>query len=272
MIFPKSTGVVESLRAFAKLYGYVRFFHPSDEASEVDWDRFAVYGAGQAKRAKDTRELKQILERLFLPLAPTLQLFDDDHPPLPPWFPEKRAGLDVVAWRHRGVGGLTALPTTYVSLRSNRSSSSAAAARAVRQWVDARPYACRKVRLSACARTSSTHPHDLSGLWLSAVATYAGLFPLPSWNLVFVPIRSGDWRRYEAEALLPPGTVRLAFGAYPAGAGTLWVDDFELAVQDTTGDWRPIQVRDAGFEEDVPLEQSDCWEWLEREFEYVRTA
>jgi hypothetical protein len=32
--------IIEQLRAFAKLYGYVRFFHPSDEAAELDWDSF----------------------------------------------------------------------------------------------------------------------------------------------------------------------------------------------------------------------------------------
>lgn len=36
---------IANLEAFARLYGYVRFFHPSDEAAALDWDRFAVYGA-----------------------------------------------------------------------------------------------------------------------------------------------------------------------------------------------------------------------------------
>ena len=31
--------VIENVRAFAKLYGYVRWFHPSDEASAIDWDK-----------------------------------------------------------------------------------------------------------------------------------------------------------------------------------------------------------------------------------------
>jgi hypothetical protein len=35
----------ENLNAFAKAYGYVKYFHPSDEASGTDWNRFAIYGA-----------------------------------------------------------------------------------------------------------------------------------------------------------------------------------------------------------------------------------
>ncbi len=56
---------VQNLRTFAKLYGYVRYFHPSDEASRIDWDKFAVYGAGLVKDARDSEELKQTLKSLF---------------------------------------------------------------------------------------------------------------------------------------------------------------------------------------------------------------
>jgi hypothetical protein len=40
-----STTTVQNLRTFAKIYGYVRYFHPSDEASEINWQRFLLYGS-----------------------------------------------------------------------------------------------------------------------------------------------------------------------------------------------------------------------------------
>jgi hypothetical protein len=41
----------DNIRAFSKLYGYVRWFHPSDEAQQIDWDKFAIYGVipGESK-------------------------------------------------------------------------------------------------------------------------------------------------------------------------------------------------------------------------------
>jgi len=33
---------VQNIETFAKLYGYARWFHPSNEAQEIDWDKFAV--------------------------------------------------------------------------------------------------------------------------------------------------------------------------------------------------------------------------------------
>ena len=39
---------------------------------------------------------------------------------------------------------------------------------------------------------------------------------------------AADWQRYSIELKLPPATTRLELGAMLEGAGTLWVDDFEL--------------------------------------------
>lgn len=61
---------IAHLVAFARLYGYVRFFHPSDEASRVDWDRFAVHGAHRVAELWERTELRSTLEELFLPVAP----------------------------------------------------------------------------------------------------------------------------------------------------------------------------------------------------------
>ena len=36
---------INNLESFAKLYGYVQYFHPSDEASQINWEQFAIYGS-----------------------------------------------------------------------------------------------------------------------------------------------------------------------------------------------------------------------------------
>jgi hypothetical protein len=41
----------ENLEAFARLLGYVRHFHPSDEAAATDWDTFAISGVRRAEGA-----------------------------------------------------------------------------------------------------------------------------------------------------------------------------------------------------------------------------
>ena len=43
---------IENVAAFARLYGVVRFFYPSDAAAELDWNRFAVHGVGRVRAAR----------------------------------------------------------------------------------------------------------------------------------------------------------------------------------------------------------------------------
>lgn len=98
---------VENLIAFGRLLGYVRHFHPSDEAAANDWDSFAIAGAEEVEGARTPAELKARLERLFRPLAPTLRLSTI---PLPPVTvatlrPPGVAVEGITGWQHRGWAG-----------------------------------------------------------------------------------------------------------------------------------------------------------------------
>ncbi|MDQ7817114.1 MAG: S41 family peptidase [Melioribacteraceae bacterium] len=107
---------LENLKAFTKLYGYIRFFHPSDEASKIDWNKFAVYGVAKVRNAKNDEELKEILKQLFLAIAPTVRIYSADENPkeYKEKIPEDTSGLKLVAWQHLGVG-LSAKSTAYKS-------------------------------------------------------------------------------------------------------------------------------------------------------------
>jgi len=54
---------VANLHAFARIYGVVRWFHPSDAAATIDWNRFAVEGARRVIDAPDERTLRVALAR-----------------------------------------------------------------------------------------------------------------------------------------------------------------------------------------------------------------
>ena len=65
---------VANLHAFARLYGVVRWFHPSDAAAAIDWNRFAIDGARAVVDAPNAGALRDDLVRLFAPVAPTLRI------------------------------------------------------------------------------------------------------------------------------------------------------------------------------------------------------
>jgi hypothetical protein len=102
VIKPSQEQYFTNLMAFGKLYGYIRYFHPSDENAELDWNRFAIYGVDQVKNATNKEELKAILEKLFLPIAPTMKIYDASEKPKP--YKNNAKEGKFIAWQHYGLG------------------------------------------------------------------------------------------------------------------------------------------------------------------------
>lgn len=100
---PLTARGVANLHAFARLYGLVRFFHPSDEAAAADWDAIALAGAARVEGARNPQELAAALGEIFAPVAPSVTIGAGRLPPatLPP-----RPGPEApaVRWRHVGYG------------------------------------------------------------------------------------------------------------------------------------------------------------------------
>lgn len=71
---PEEDRAVENLALFARISGYVRFFHPSDRASEVDWDKVAILGAETVRAARDRAALRTAINRILRPIAPAMDL------------------------------------------------------------------------------------------------------------------------------------------------------------------------------------------------------
>ncbi|MEM7307407.1 MAG: S41 family peptidase [Planctomycetota bacterium] len=98
---------LDNALAFTRLLGFVRHFHPSDGAAELDWDAFAVHGLRRVERCADAAELAAELRALFASVAPTVQVFEPGaEPPLPAALraPADAGPLRVTAWRHTGYG------------------------------------------------------------------------------------------------------------------------------------------------------------------------
>ena len=55
--FGQAEQQINNQKTFAKLFGYVRYFYPGDEASGIDWDKFAIYGCSMVDKCKSQQVL-----------------------------------------------------------------------------------------------------------------------------------------------------------------------------------------------------------------------
>jgi len=117
---PLSWRGLDNLVAFTRLLGYVRHFHPSDEAAVTAWDAFAVDGVLAVESARSADELAERLSTIFHRISPTVRVFPT-HKPVPPAAelapPANTPGLEIVTWKHRGFGPGTPPGATYHSER-----------------------------------------------------------------------------------------------------------------------------------------------------------
>ncbi|HEY1381550.1 MAG TPA: S41 family peptidase [Gemmataceae bacterium] len=108
---------LENLTALARLLGYVRYFHPSDEAAAADWDRFAIEAVNVVEPATSAENLAGRLRELFAPVAPTVQVFPTGRTPRPDLSPPAARPHHLLAWRHRGVASNYQVGGAFVSER-----------------------------------------------------------------------------------------------------------------------------------------------------------
>ncbi len=113
---------VSNVQTFTRVYGYVRWFYPGDEAAKIAWEKLAVYGVQKVENAKNEEELNQILLALFKPIAPAIRI-EDEKKTISFSFqsitPGDTSGMKPVTWKHYGVY-LGKLSNIYHSTRLNR--------------------------------------------------------------------------------------------------------------------------------------------------------
>ena len=103
---PLSKRGLENVAAFTRLLGYVRHFHPSDEAAATDWNVFAVEGIRAVEGAKNAADLTRKLEAVFQLIAPTVSVYQTKKRPSVTGKVEQpsRHLLKMVSWKHKGFG------------------------------------------------------------------------------------------------------------------------------------------------------------------------
>jgi C-terminal processing protease CtpA/Prc len=253
-----SSQEIDRLRTFAKMYGYVRFFHPSDEAASIDWDRFAILGAIRVREVGPMGDFPQAMNDLFMPIAPTVRIFPTGSEPEPVTPPENAEDLEPVAWQHLGVR-LPGKPSIYKSKRTNREArfSAGGVFGTIIQSVDATPYRGRKVRLTSSIRTAVDGEGNQGQMWLRVdrASGGRGFFN----NMGDRPVTSSEWGDYEIVGEIADDAEWIVFGCFLLGMGQVWVDDFRLEIGGGEGGWSPIELRNPGFEDGEVGEKPVGW-------------
>jgi hypothetical protein len=233
----------ERLAALTCLYGVVRWFHPSDAAQEIDWNRFAVLAAREVLGARTTEELEGRLEDLFAPVAVGL-VIGRQLPPRPA--PPPSAAGKLVAWRHLGLGFGGRPGGIYRSARTHRQAAGEESIPgALEQVVPAESLRGRTVRLSGQAKAEPAGPGGSAALWLRV--DRGSEFGFED-SMDERPVRDPVWHSYAIEGPVADDATQVSFGVMAHGPVRAGFDALRLEVSEQDGSWRSVPLEDAGFE------------------------
>ena len=264
---------IKNVETFTRLYGYVKYFYPGDEAAAMDWNRFAVYGVKRVENAANSVELKKILEELFLPIAPALVIHESDQKTefsLASVTPPNPEEMKVVTWLHYGVGFGNA-DSIYKSIRLNRKNTFANSSFSIGNLlnsIDAAPLRGKQIKLKAAVKTSGCQGQ----MWLRVdrPGGKLGFFD----NMDSRPIQSEQWNYYEISGTVDTDATNIFYGCFLKGAGHLWLDDFQLWVkEDNDKDtWKPAAIKNPGFEEDEDGQKPKEWQIVDSGYSFQVTS
>lgn len=219
---------LENLCAFARLYGYARYFYPSEEAQKTDWEQFAMAGVEMVEKAQNSEGLLSILNDLFNPLSPLIKIYKGQKPSnLPKKVEPPATALQKLAlvWKH--IGPRTDLESQYLKSEiTNIFVPQREFEGAVLQIVSAKPMLGKKIIFSSVVRTELVPPSGQAQLWM-VVEGYDGK-PIKSYTMNDNPIKNSEWKVYSIEAEVPEDANTIRLGLILIGDGKAYFDDVKL--------------------------------------------
>ncbi|MFD0751484.1 S41 family peptidase [Mucilaginibacter calamicampi] len=239
--------IIANETAFAKLYGYVKYFYPGDEAASINWDNFAIYGAEKVAGCANKEALKHTLHQLFDPIAPTLQLVDSNENIVfnkQSIIPPSLNGYKTIAWQH--VGGQTRAlnyeEDPFRSARTNRPIYLAEYSEnrvSAPNWVDAVAYRNKKFVVKVRAKLVGGSGFALFYANVDLADKTGGFFKNTADNL----LTTSDLTDFEIRGEVDSTGMHIGFGSMLSGSGELWIDNLSVDVQEGNT-WKNIYKND----------------------------
>ncbi len=262
---------VNQLKVFAKAYGYVKYFHPSDEASTIDWNSFAAYGANEILKSNNTDEVLATLNNLFRPIAPSVVFSNtkQDYDILT-ITPSNIIDYKPTYWQHLGVSkDMNMQGEAYSSVRVNRyteiDESSSFGNLSV--YINAEKYKGKEIKYTGWVKLKEGSK-GTGHLWMRVDKSdkTLGFFE----NMDANPIKSNEWKQYEIAGKIDDLASTIYIGTFIKGKGTLFLDDFHLSYKEDN-EWIEIPIKNNDFEAETIGQRNEQSDWTGNSIGYSYT-
>jgi hypothetical protein len=246
---------LRNLKAFADIYGQIRYFYAGQEAREMDWESFVLEGIKQLEGLKDDNSLLEKLNELFKPIAPALSINTKSGMKINPK-PDNALDKVALGWMHKGPS--LGIQSEYIYskvvnvLMPLRESEGV-----VLQVIDANDFAGKQIEINVAIKTDVVEPFSNAQIWLRADSKEGDI--LLAKTTSENPITSKKWTRHKIEADLPENTADIQVGFVLVGDGKCYFDDAKIIIYDKGIKVNEAPLRNGNFEEGVTGRLVPLW-------------
>ncbi len=260
----KETRNVQNIKTFGKLYGYARWFHPSDEVQKVDWEKFAILGVQKVENIKSDAELRDTLFHLFSPIVQGLQISVgeikspvDLHSLVPP----DTLNNKIVSWQHYGVY-LGEKSNIYKSIRTDKLANNFYSFFS-KSIIDISDFRGKEIKLTGYFKIETSDSKGEASLFLFPMAkseTPTSFTKLLEKNTV--NITSSEWKKYEIISRSDNNAEYIHFGGALKNDISLLADNFTISVKNGQK-WESKDYVNLGFETGKIDFNINSWQFIE---------
>jgi C-terminal processing protease CtpA/Prc len=237
---------LRNLKAFADIYGHIRYFYAGMEARKIDWTEFALDGVRYIENAKDDSELLEKLNELFMPIAPALTINDKTANRKFNNKPENALDNIALGWMHKGppiAKGSEYLYSKVVNVLMPIRESEGVAL----QVINAKDIKGKSIEIDVAVKADVVEPFSHAQIWLRADNEQGQI--LKAATSAENPIKSNKWQRYQLAQDIPENTSVIQVGLVLAGDGKCYFDDAKINVIENGQKAFEIPLRNGDFED-----------------------
>lgn len=236
---PEKETQVDNLSAFAKTYGYLRFFHPSDESQEADWNKVLVKSIDDVLNSSK-RGLKQNLENNFRPIAPMLQILSEGTSPIALPRIDSTGNLVTIAWYHNN------------GPRLDQSEKRGMSRRIGRHWLSERDIASAYQMMHFPVEVGQDFELELKIKVSSEDSLYIGQTMIQvNEQKKEILLEPSDWQTINFKGTMDKKSSEtfVIIRLFPSQKCTVQIDDIKLAIEDSAGQIRRAPIYNHKFDQ-----------------------
>jgi hypothetical protein len=253
-----SSQEVENLFVFAKLYGFAKFYNPSSEAFNLDYDKFLLTAIPSVEKAKNERELIDTLNRIFNPVFPAMKIFKNSLPPEEYYYSTKpNESKDNAAFASIHIGAPT-IPQSRLAFSRvvNVFNSLRSSEGAVVQLINVEKLRGKEITFSIYAKAETIEPNGRAEIRIgpedqNETKTYILR------HLKILQIKSKKWKRYSLGLKIPDDAVAIRIGLVLTGDGYVRFDNASLKEKGRSSAY--AELRNPDFEDDRSEKLAHGW-------------